>query len=50
MVYQAPRVTEVGSVRDLTLGLNPFADVKDNNMWFPLSHNPTDPKPPVGSR
>ncbi len=34
MVYEAPRVTEVASVRDLTLGSNPLATYKDNSSWF----------------
>ncbi len=49
-MYQPPQLTEVGSVRDLTLGLNPFAEVKDNSFFFFLKHDPKDPKPPVGSR
>lgn len=51
-MYHAPQLTEVGSVRDLTLGLNPFSPAKDNTAYFPLGNfPPKDPEhPPVGSR
>lgn len=50
MKYDAPRMTEVGSVRDLTLGKVPKGPQRDNAVWFDIWGDPRDPKPPVGSR
>lgn len=50
MVYDAPRVTEVGSVHGLTLGKLSPGPAKDNTLWWDWLGDPADPKPPVGSR
>lgn len=50
MKYSAPRMTEVGSVRDLTLGKLASGPMKDNNVWWDIWGDPKDPNPPVGSR
>ncbi len=50
MKYDAPRMTEVGSVRDLTLGKLASGPKKDNNIWWDIWGDPADPNPPVGSR
>lgn len=51
MSYQAPAITEVGSVRGLTLGLNVFSHEKDETAWFlPFGNLPSHPDNPTGSR
>ncbi|WP_324649617.1 lasso RiPP family leader peptide-containing protein [Georgenia sp. H159] len=50
-MYEAPRMTEVGSVHGLTLGNPKHGPRKDNSNWFDIWGDPGNPgHPPVGSR
>lgn len=50
MVYDAPRMTEVGSVHGLTLGKWATGSAKDNTVWWDWLGDPKPTNPPVGSR
>ena len=53
MVYDAPHVTEVGSVHELTLGRQTPGPKTDNSVRHGYAGppiGPKHPKPPVGSR
>ncbi|HLT84949.1 MAG TPA: lasso RiPP family leader peptide-containing protein [Phototrophicaceae bacterium] len=49
MTYHPPRIDEVGTVRDLTLGRDTPGPKKDNSVWSGYAGKPFD-TPPVGSR
>jgi len=49
-MYEAPRMTEVGSVHGLTMGKLASGPQKDNHIWWDIWGDPADPKPPIGSR
>ncbi len=53
MVYDAPHVTEVGNVHQLTLGREALGPRQDNSVRQGYAGRPIvpqDPTPPVGSR
>ncbi len=47
MRYEAPSLTEVGTVQGLTLGQLRTGPEKDNTIWWDWLGDPADPK---GSR
>ena len=49
MGYQAPRLTEVGSVHDLTLGRTEWGPQTDNAVRQGYAGRPGE-EPPLGSR
>lgn len=42
MAYEAPKLTEVGSVQSMTLGFN-FLSLHDDNHWSYPGQTPTEP-------